>query len=194
LTADAWKELLEIRYDFDYSIDFSISDFNKAVNSLGAIHQKVLTGNYTGTHAREKFFPRFNEDGKKVGTQKITFLFLASSKDTEPHEPKTKEDWKPALKVSQDIVDDTRRKSIRVSSFCERASSQSLGPVDVEITKLRQRTSHPSHPIPVSPPPTLSSPPSTSYWDTNHRTTTSKNENENVRLTRSHKSKSSQDM
>jgi hypothetical protein len=48
LTADAWKKPLEIYYNFEYSIDFSISDFNKAVNSLGAIHQKVLSGNYTG--------------------------------------------------------------------------------------------------------------------------------------------------
>jgi hypothetical protein len=117
LTVDAWKQLLHTCYDFDDSIGFSVSDLNKAVNSLGAIHQKVLTGNYTGTHAREKFFPRFNEDGKKVGTQKISFLLLASSKGIEPQEPKTTEDWKPALKVSQDIVDDTRRKSIWVSSF-----------------------------------------------------------------------------
>jgi hypothetical protein len=56
---------------------------------LGAIHQKVLTGNNTGTHAREKLFPRFNEDGKKVGTKKKTFLLVvASSRDIEPDEHK----------------------------------------------------------------------------------------------------------
>jgi hypothetical protein len=47
LTVEAWKKQFYICYDFDSSIEFSVSDFNKAVNSLDAIHQKVLTGNKT---------------------------------------------------------------------------------------------------------------------------------------------------
>ncbi len=37
LTVDAWKKLICIRYDFDTSIDFTIREFNKALNLLGAI-------------------------------------------------------------------------------------------------------------------------------------------------------------
>ena len=48
LTVDAWKKLIYIRYDFDSTIDFSISKFNKGLNLLGAIRLKVLTGNNTG--------------------------------------------------------------------------------------------------------------------------------------------------
>ena len=37
LTVDAWKKLICIRYDFDTSIDFTIREFNKALDLLGAI-------------------------------------------------------------------------------------------------------------------------------------------------------------
>jgi hypothetical protein len=117
LSLEAWISLLHIHYDFGSGIDFTIKDFKRPLHTLGLIHMKISAGNDTGIYCGEKFFPRFNEDGKKAGTQKTTFLLLASSKGIEPQEPKRTEDWKPALKVSQDIVDDTRRKSIRVSSF-----------------------------------------------------------------------------
>jgi hypothetical protein len=80
LTVDAWKKLIYTRYDFDSTISFSTSDFNRALNSLGAVRQKVSTGNNTGTHVREKFCPVFNEDGQNTGkTQRKLFLLLASS-------------------------------------------------------------------------------------------------------------------
>ena len=44
LTVDAWKKLIYIRYDLDRSIDFSTSDFNRALNLLGTIRLKVSTG------------------------------------------------------------------------------------------------------------------------------------------------------
>jgi hypothetical protein len=47
LTVDAWKKLIYICCNFDSNIDFSVSNFNKALNNLVAIHQKVLTGNNT---------------------------------------------------------------------------------------------------------------------------------------------------
>jgi hypothetical protein len=50
LTVDAWKKLIYIPYNFDTIIDFNISNFNRALNLLGAICQKVSTGNHTGTH------------------------------------------------------------------------------------------------------------------------------------------------
>jgi hypothetical protein len=62
LTVDAWRKLIFIHYDFDSEIDFTISDFNRALNLLGSIHLKVATGNVTGTHAREKYFKT-----KKIG-------------------------------------------------------------------------------------------------------------------------------
>jgi hypothetical protein len=77
LTVDAWKKLIYICYDFDSTIDFSISDFNRALNLLGTVHLKVLTGNNTGMHLREKFCPVFNKDGKNTGkTQRKLFLLL----------------------------------------------------------------------------------------------------------------------
>jgi hypothetical protein len=98
LTVDAWKILLFTRYDFDSSIDFTIRQFSSALNLLGAVRLKVWTGNHTGTHLREKFCPVVNEDGKNTGkTQKKLFLLLASSKDIEPQEPITNQEWNAAL-------------------------------------------------------------------------------------------------
>jgi hypothetical protein len=77
---DACKILLYTRYDFGSGIDFIVIDFNKAVNNLGTIRLKVSAGNNAGTHSREKHFSRFNEDDKKVGLQKKTFLLVVSSK------------------------------------------------------------------------------------------------------------------
>jgi hypothetical protein len=48
LTVDAWKSLLYTRYNFDSSIDSSIREFSRALHNLGAILQKVSTGNNTG--------------------------------------------------------------------------------------------------------------------------------------------------
>ena len=48
LTVDAWRSRIYIYYNFDSNIEFSVSDFNKAVNNVGAIHSKVSTGNNTG--------------------------------------------------------------------------------------------------------------------------------------------------
>jgi hypothetical protein len=107
LTVDAWKKLLFTRYDFDSSsIDFTIRQFSHALNLLGSIRLKVSTGNLTGTHVREKFCPVVNEDGKNTGkTQKKLFLLLASSKDIEPKEPTTNQEWNAALTASQAIAD-----------------------------------------------------------------------------------------
>jgi hypothetical protein len=49
LTVDAWKKkIIYIRYDFDSDINFGISDFNRALNNVGTIRQKVSTGNNAG--------------------------------------------------------------------------------------------------------------------------------------------------
>jgi hypothetical protein len=173
LTVDAWKSLLFTRYDFDTSIDFSTREFNKALNLLGAIRLKVSTGNLTGMHAREKCFRRKIENTKKP-TEKKMFLLLASSKEVEPQEPTTMEDWEAALMASQAVVDEIFEETIPISSFSERALSNSLGPVDIEIARLRKKAT-PAPPRPVTPttapPPSLDAPPipssvpSTSYWD-----------------------------
>jgi hypothetical protein len=82
LTVDSWKKLIYIRYNFDSTISFSISNFNRALNLLGAICLKVLTGINTGTHVREKLCPVFNKDGKNTDeTQRKLFPLLANSKD-----------------------------------------------------------------------------------------------------------------
>ena len=47
LTVDNWKKLIYICYDLDTSIDFTIREFSRALNLLGAIRQKVSTGNNT---------------------------------------------------------------------------------------------------------------------------------------------------
>ncbi len=41
LTVDAWEKLIWIHYDFVSTIDFSIGEFNRALNLLGAIRLKV---------------------------------------------------------------------------------------------------------------------------------------------------------
>jgi hypothetical protein len=71
-------------------------------------------------------------------------------------------------------VDEIVEETIHISSFSERALSQSLGPVDVEIARLRKKAT-PVPPRPVTPtvdhrpssdaPPIPSSVPSTSFWD-----------------------------
>ncbi len=77
--------------------------------------------------------------------------------------------------ASQAIEDGIFEETIRVSSFSERASSNSLGPVDVEIARLRKQAKPKAPPRPVTPTaaslpssdanPIPSSVPSTSYWD-----------------------------
>jgi hypothetical protein len=44
LTLNAWKNLIYSRYDFDCTIDFSISNFYRALHNLGAIRLKISTG------------------------------------------------------------------------------------------------------------------------------------------------------
>jgi hypothetical protein len=116
---------------------------------MGAIRLKVSTGNLTGMHAREKCFRRKIENTKKP-TEKKMFLLLASSKEVEPQEPTTMEDWEAALTASQAIVDEIVEETIHISSFSERALSQSLGPVDIEIARLRKKAT-PAPPRPVTP-------------------------------------------
>ena len=41
LTVDAWKSLLYTCYDFDSTINFIISEFNRALHNMGAIRLKV---------------------------------------------------------------------------------------------------------------------------------------------------------
>jgi hypothetical protein len=66
LTVDAWKSLLFTRYDFDTSIDFSIREFNKALNLLGAIRLKVATGNNTGREYCSSDDVIFNNDERRL--------------------------------------------------------------------------------------------------------------------------------
>jgi hypothetical protein len=101
--------------------------------------------------------------------QKKIFLLLASSKDIEPQEPITIQDWNAALMASQALKDGIFKETNRVSSFSERASSNSLRPVDVEIARLRKQANPKAPPRPVTPSsdavPNPSSVPSTLYWD-----------------------------
>ena len=66
LTVDAWKQLIYICYDFDSNIEFSVSDFNKTVNNVGAIHSKVSTGNNTGREYCSTDDVIFNNDKRQL--------------------------------------------------------------------------------------------------------------------------------
>ncbi len=149
LTVDAWKKIIYTRYDFDSTINFSIREFNKVLNLLGPICLKVSTGNNTGAHLREKHFANRTKNNTRK-TKKTFFLLLASSKEVEPQEPTTMEDWEAALMASQAVVDEIFEETIHISSFSERASSNSLGPVDIEIARLRKKATT-APPRPVTP-------------------------------------------
>jgi hypothetical protein len=120
------------------------------LNVLVSIHLKVATGYVTGTHAREKYF-KTKKIGKTI-TKKIIFVLLASSKDIEPQEPTTLKEWETALMSSQAIIDGIDYSdSIQISSFSKRASSNCLGPVDRNISKLRSLIKPTAPQRPVTP-------------------------------------------
>jgi hypothetical protein len=52
-----------------------------------------------------KSFVKCNKNGKKSGTQKVTFLSLTDSKKTEPKEPIDISEWKRKCENSKAVID-----------------------------------------------------------------------------------------
>jgi hypothetical protein len=66
LTVDAWKTLIYIHYDFDSNINFSASDYNRALNLLGAIPLKVSTGGNNTSREYSTDDVIFNNDERRL--------------------------------------------------------------------------------------------------------------------------------
>ena len=76
LTVDAWKSLIYICYNFGSNIEFIVSNFNKAVNNVGAIHSKVSTGNNTGREYCSTDDVIFNNDERRLCVTRWVLLLF----------------------------------------------------------------------------------------------------------------------
>jgi hypothetical protein len=143
MTLDAWKTALHHCYDLDDEMGFSRNTLARAVELFGAeVDFQVNGGNTTGVHLCLKSFVEYDKDGKKSGTQRVRFLLLSDSKETEPKEAIDISGWKRECKNSKAVIDkiSTLFVGIRaLPSFEDRAAVPgSLNGADLKTYEVRK--------------------------------------------------------
>jgi hypothetical protein len=144
MTLDAWKTVLHHYYDLDDEMGFSRNTLARAVKLFGAeVDFQVNGGNTTGVHLCLKSFVEHNKDGKQSGAQRVRFLLLSDSKETEPKEAIDISGWKRECKNSKAVIDKTSTLFVGIralpSSFEDRAAFPgSLDGADLKISELRK--------------------------------------------------------
>jgi hypothetical protein len=144
MTLDAWKTIMYHYYDFDDEMGFSLATLTRAVKLFGAgVDFKVNAGNSTGVHlVRLKSFVKYDKNGKMSGAQRVRFLLLSDSKETEPKEAIDISGWKREYKNSKAVIDKTSTLFVGIQalpSFEDRAAVPgSLNGADLKISELRK--------------------------------------------------------